>query len=169
MLSKEVARSFQRMKLAGPATFETPGRFAFVSQITAMRSASRYGKRSRKTALTTVKMALFTPIPSARVRTATKVKPGDFRSCRKAKRKSLMIWSQVASPSFGAESDNGIDARGAAGGEPGGESAIGARRGAGGDQGRATASAGNNGRAAEPDQEICRGNFRPLMLHYPRR
>src|SRR4051812_635057 len=118
MLSKEVARSFQRIKLAGPATFETPGRFAFVSQITAMRSASGYGKRSRKTALTTVKMALFTPIPSARVRTATNVKPGDFRSCRKAKRKSFII----TSPSFSAESDNGIDARGPAGGEPGSES-----------------------------------------------
>src|SRR3954464_15613568 len=151
MLSKEVARSFQRMKLAGPATFETPGRFAFVSQITAMRSASRYGKRSRKTALTTVKMALFTPIPSARVRTATNVKPGDFRSCRKAKRKSFMIWSHVASPSFGAESDNRIDARGAGGGEQGSESDAGEK----------------NGRGAEPDQETCRWNFRPLMLHHP--
>ena len=32
----------------------------------------------------TLKMALFAPIPRARVRTAMKVKPGDFRSIRMA-------------------------------------------------------------------------------------
>src|ERR1043165_8586734 len=90
MLSNEVARSFQRMKFEGPTTFGTSGRCALISQMTAIRSASRYGKRSRNTALTTVKIALFTPIPSASVRTATNVKPGDFSSWRKAKRRSIM-------------------------------------------------------------------------------
>src|ERR1044071_7052351 len=124
MLSNEVARSFQRMKFAGPTTFETPGRFTFVSQMTAMRLASRYGKRSRKTALTTVKMALLTPIPSASVRTATNVKPGDFKSCRKAKRRSFIVSLHVTRHffSFGAKGYDGIDSRGAAGRKPGSES-----------------------------------------------
>src|SRR4029077_16090417 len=49
------------------------------------------------------KIAVFAPIPSASVRTATKVNPGDLRNWRKASFKSFM--------SFGAESVHWIDAR----------------------------------------------------------
>ena len=41
--------------------------------------------------MTTLKIAVFAPIPSARVSTATAVKPGFFSSWRKAKRRSLNI------------------------------------------------------------------------------
>ncbi len=40
------------------------------------------------TALITVKIAVLAPIPSAKVSTATAVRPGDLRSMRAAKRKS---------------------------------------------------------------------------------
>src|SRR5213594_629220 len=41
-------------------------------------------------ALTKLKMAVFAPMPSASVSTATAVKPGFFSSWRKAKRRSFM-------------------------------------------------------------------------------
>src|SRR5437762_14005190 len=41
--------------------------------------------------LTRLKIAVFTPIPRARTITAAAVKPGDFQSCRNAKRKSWTI------------------------------------------------------------------------------
>ncbi len=58
-----------------------------------MTSCSGFGNESgrKSTVSTTLKMALFTPIPSARVRTATMVKPGDFRSMRKAYLKSVIM------------------------------------------------------------------------------
>ena len=40
-----------------------------------------------------LKMAVLAPMPRARVRTAAAVKPGDFRSMRKAKRRS---WNRVS-------------------------------------------------------------------------
>jgi hypothetical protein len=59
--------------------------------------------------------------------------------------------SLVTSSSFGAKSDDGVDSRGAAGGKPGSESDA----------------KGKKGRGAEPDKEVGRGNFGPLMLHDP--
>jgi len=50
-------------------------------------SGSGYGERSNR-ALTRLKMAVLTPIPSARVRTIVAVKPGFFRSIRVLYRKS---------------------------------------------------------------------------------
>src|SRR6266550_1118860 len=50
-----------------------------------------------------LKIAVFAPIPSASVRTATRVNPGDLRSWRKANLKSFM--------SFSAQCLNGIDMR----------------------------------------------------------
>src|SRR4029077_11542851 len=52
-----------------------------------------------------LKIAVFAPIPSASVRTATKVNPGDLRSWRKASFRSFM--------SLGAERLDWIDMRGA--------------------------------------------------------
>jgi hypothetical protein len=48
-----------------------------------MRSGSAYGSGRSSTALTTVKIAVVAPIPSANVTTAIKVKPGFFDSTRK--------------------------------------------------------------------------------------
>src|SRR5262245_38148525 len=60
-----------------------------------------------------LKIEVFRPIPSARVRTAMTVNPGDLRSCRNAKRNSFMIAvSLKSSSSFGSHRDNWIDTRG---------------------------------------------------------
>src|SRR5207244_1756069 len=58
------------------------------------------------TALTTLKMAVFAPIPSASVSTATRANPGDLRSWRKASLKSFML--------LGAQSLNRVDTCGTA-------------------------------------------------------
>ena len=42
---------------------------------------------------TSEKIAVFAPIPSASVRTAVSVNPGDFRNCLKANFMSLSILS----------------------------------------------------------------------------
>src|SRR4051812_1868671 len=65
-------------------------------------------------------------MPSARVRTAMRVKPGDFRSWRKAKRRSFMAIFDFgfsifdSKNSFGAKSNHGIDAGRPAGGDEAG-------------------------------------------------
>src|SRR5204863_10052921 len=48
------------------------------------------GKGRKRTALTTLNMAVLAPMPSARVSTAIAVKPGFFSSWRKAKRRSFI-------------------------------------------------------------------------------
>jgi len=47
------------------------------------RSASEKGSGFRRTAFTTLKMALLAPIPRARVAIATRLNPGACRSRRK--------------------------------------------------------------------------------------
>src|SRR5207302_1029835 len=68
-----------------------------------MRSASGYGRGRIKTALTMLNMAVFAPIPSARVTIATAANPGFLISCRRARRKLLI-----------AKGNHWIDAGGAA-------------------------------------------------------
>src|SRR4029434_4717063 len=58
---------------------------------------------------TSVKMAALAPMPRASVIITTNVNPGDFRSCRKAKRMSFTM-----ALSFGSQRDDWIDARCAA-------------------------------------------------------
>src|SRR6266571_3499815 len=70
------------------------------------RSGSENGKPRRKRSCIKLKMAVFMPMPSASVSTATIVNPGDLRSWRRAKRKSFM--------SLCAQSLNGIDMGGTA-------------------------------------------------------
>ena len=54
------------------------------------------GEARRNAESTKPKIAVFAPMPSARVRTATVVKPGDLRNRRKLKRASEKSkWSQV--------------------------------------------------------------------------
>ena len=55
----------------------------FFVHITAMRSASWYGRSRRTTARSTLKMAAFAPTPRASVNTATAVKPGLLMSERR--------------------------------------------------------------------------------------
>src|SRR5258705_7213097 len=72
----------------------------------AMRPGSGYGSGRTNTALITLKMAVLAPMQSASVITAMMVKPGDFRSWRRAKRRSFI--------SFSAQRLNWIDMRRAA-------------------------------------------------------
>src|SRR6266567_4579238 len=77
------------------------------------RSGSENGRPRRKRSCIKLKIAVFMPIPMASVMTASKVKPGDLRSCRRAKRRSFI--------SFSAQCLNWIDMRGAARGKKTGE------------------------------------------------
>src|SRR4029077_2054750 len=72
-----------------------------------IRSASGYGSGRSRTALTMLNIAVFAPIPSASVRTATRVNPGDLRSWRRANLRSLIL--------FCAQRDYRIDAWGGTG------------------------------------------------------
>ncbi len=74
----------QSMKFAGEtSSVETPV-LRTVCETVTICSECGYGSGSNNTVSITLKMALFAPIPSARVSTAMKVKPGDLTSCRKA-------------------------------------------------------------------------------------
>jgi hypothetical protein len=75
------------MKFPGLTTFRclvgAPAGVFWLSSHTMTREAgSRMGSGRRSTVSTTVKMALFAPIPRARVATATSVKPGLRTSMR---------------------------------------------------------------------------------------
>ena len=60
------------------------GVFRRLVSLTAIsRSGSAYGRGLRRTALTTLKIAVFAPTPSARAATATSVNPGRATSVRK--------------------------------------------------------------------------------------
>src|SRR5436190_8071903 len=78
------------------------------------RSGSEKGRPRRKRSWIKLKIAVFTPIPSASVSTARKVNPGDLRSWRRAKRRSF-IGSEIKNWSFCAQGDDRIHTRGAAG------------------------------------------------------
>src|SRR5438034_4206076 len=70
------------------------------------------GRPRRKRSLIKLKIAVFSPMPSASVITAINVNAGDCRSLRNAKRKSLII--NDASGLFVTKSSDRIDARRAA-------------------------------------------------------
>ena len=55
------------------------------------RAGSLNGSPFRNRSLISEKIAVFSPIPSVRVITARSVNPGDLRSCRRAKRRSVII------------------------------------------------------------------------------
>src|SRR5881392_913164 len=54
------------------------------------RSAAGNGNGRSNTPFTTLKIAVFAPMPSASVSTATAVKPGFFSNWRRAKRRSFI-------------------------------------------------------------------------------
>ena len=64
--------------------WDLSGSLRFVLPIATSRFGDGNGSGFNNTALTTLKIAVFAPIPSARVSTATRVNPGDLRSWRKA-------------------------------------------------------------------------------------
>src|SRR2546430_175526 len=66
------------------------GKFGPRSLNQTSRSDSVYGNGRNKTAFTTLKIAVFAPMPSASVSTATAAKPGFFRSWRKANFRSFI-------------------------------------------------------------------------------
>src|SRR5882724_1677818 len=70
------------------------------------RSGSRNGSPLRNRSLINEKIAVFNPIPSARVSTAMQVNAGDLRSWRSANFTSLIL--------FGSQSGNWINVCGAA-------------------------------------------------------
>src|SRR5689334_20758484 len=78
------------------------------SLITSRRSGSAYGMGRSRTALTTLKIAVVTAMPSARMITAIAVKLGCFNNPRNAHRRSLIIESIVL---LVPERDQRIDAR----------------------------------------------------------
>src|SRR5437016_6108390 len=69
-------------------------RLGLTEAIRTSRSGSRYGRGRSSTALTTLKIAVFAPMPSASVSTATAVKPGFLSNWRKANLKSFMVRCQ---------------------------------------------------------------------------
>src|SRR5436853_7888679 len=76
-------------------------------------SESGYGSGRSRTALTTLKIAVFAPIPSESAKMAMKVKPGCFSNCRNANRRSssmiLLAFSLLVT-----KRDHWIDTCGAA-------------------------------------------------------
>src|SRR5580693_8169728 len=73
----------KKSPLAGPkASFGTCGRSRSGVQMYTRRLGSPYGRERINTPLTTVKIAVFAPMPRASVSTATIVKPGFLRSIR---------------------------------------------------------------------------------------
>src|SRR5918996_4586351 len=65
--------------------------------------------------------AVFAPMPSASVITATAVNPGDLRSWRKAKRMSFNMEVLQLSGSFGSQGNDRINTRGAPRRHPAGD------------------------------------------------
>src|SRR4029077_15058454 len=85
------------------------------------RPGSLKGRSRRKRSLIKLKIEVFSPIPSASVAIAMKVKPGDFRSIRSAYRRSFMsglgvytalLQAQVAGLSLGAVPEKSSPRRG---------------------------------------------------------
>src|ERR1019366_3821892 len=80
---------FQSRKFGADGPSRLMPSFRSVSQIIARRSAPGYGNGRSTTELTTLKIAVFAPMPSARTSKATMVKPGALRNVRKEYRKSF--------------------------------------------------------------------------------
>src|SRR5205809_5266563 len=72
-----------------------------------MRDGSLNGSRRRNRSLIKLKIVVFSPMPSARVRIATSVNPGDLWSWRRANLRSFI--------SFGPQRHDWINARRATG------------------------------------------------------
>src|SRR5881397_2605858 len=70
------------------------------------RDGSLNGRPRRNRSLIKLKIAVFSPMPTANVKTATQVNAGDLRSWRSANFTSLIL--------FGSQSGNCIDVCGAA-------------------------------------------------------
>src|SRR5216110_2398466 len=81
------------MRLAGDAGLMGTFFERLFSQIHTSRSGFLKGSGRSRTPLMTLKIAVFAPMPSASVSTATAVKPGFFSSWRKANLRSFITQS----------------------------------------------------------------------------
>jgi hypothetical protein len=72
------------------------------------RCGSGYGNGRNSTPFTTLKMAVFAPIPKARVITATRVKPGFLPNERSANFRSEIIGSSAPLAAWFADTGSGI-------------------------------------------------------------
>src|SRR6266513_1374509 len=84
------------MRLAGDAGLIGTFFERLFSQIHTSRSGFLKGNGRSSTALTTLKMAVFAPMPSASVSTATALKPGFFSNWRMANFESFMVRGQLS-------------------------------------------------------------------------
>src|SRR5712671_3283444 len=75
--------SSRSAKVTGPMSFD--GKVSFNCT---RRSGCAKGRGRRSTALTTLKIAVFAPMPRASVQIAARVKPGTLNNVRSAKRRS---------------------------------------------------------------------------------
>ena len=80
--SKERLCSFQSRKFGADTPSRLMPSFKSVSKINARRSEPGLDRGRSTTELTTLKMAVFAPIPRARTSKATIVKPGILRNVR---------------------------------------------------------------------------------------
>jgi hypothetical protein len=90
MASNELLCSLQSTKFAGETSLRgMPALLLFCQSVTT-RSASRYGSGRSNTALMTLNIAVFAPMPKASVKTTISVNPGRFARLLAANRKSLI-------------------------------------------------------------------------------
>jgi hypothetical protein len=78
----------QSRNLAEETMLVVPSREAFCSHTITRRSGSSHGNGRSRTAWAALKIAVLAPMPRASVATATAVKPGARRSCRRPYRTS---------------------------------------------------------------------------------
>ena len=95
----------------------TKARVAFAYGHQSIRLRIRQGRK--KTALMMLNKAVFAPMPSASVSTATAVKPGFFSSWRKANLRSFIVYD-LRIRSFTSQSLHWIDVCRAPRGQPAG-------------------------------------------------
>src|SRR5215469_309645 len=92
MLSNAALPAFHSAYVLYAAKANGRFRAGLLAQIHTKRSGSRPGSGLRRTALTTLKIAVLPPIPRASAAVASAVTPGLRASIRKPKRMSWSIW-----------------------------------------------------------------------------
>src|ERR1700680_3825670 len=93
---------------AGEIVSRNPGKSEEVPQTCTSCCESLKESGRKRMVFTALKMAVLAPMPSARVRTATRVKPGFFTSMRRPKRRSCQSVPIFVPPSFIAQRDHRI-------------------------------------------------------------
>src|SRR5215469_13459561 len=92
MLSNAALPAFHSAYVLYAANANGRFRAGLFAQIHTRRSGSRPGSGLRRTALTTLKIAVLPPMPRARAIVASAVTPGLRASIRRPRRRSFHIW-----------------------------------------------------------------------------